>query len=165
MRAYRTTLARFGESLPLDTGAHGRSKRRISAAFKDMPGGQVLGPTFDYTHRLLGEMGKAANETALASREAQAPPEPTAPVPTRASPSFSATRRSIEDAPCESAASPGDITREPLEFPADRDVRLQSLARGDEGFLLGARLFDAARLRPHASLRRRNPLRRGRGGI
>jgi alpha-D-ribose 1-methylphosphonate 5-triphosphate synthase subunit PhnI len=29
-----------------------------------------------------------------------------------------------------------DLTREPLEFPAERDVRLQNLARGDEGFLL-----------------------------
>lgn len=28
-------------------------RRRISATFKDLPGGQVLGPTFDYTHRLL----------------------------------------------------------------------------------------------------------------
>ena len=27
--------------------------RRISATFKDVPGGQVLGPTFDYTHRLI----------------------------------------------------------------------------------------------------------------
>jgi alpha-D-ribose 1-methylphosphonate 5-triphosphate synthase subunit PhnI len=31
---------------------------------------------------------------------------------------------------------PGDITREPLEFPMARDMRLQALARGDEGFLL-----------------------------
>ena len=30
----------------------------------------------------------------------------------------------------------GDITRTPLEFPLDRDHRLQALARGDEGFLL-----------------------------
>ena len=30
----------------------------------------------------------------------------------------------------------GDITREPRTFPSDRDVRLQTLARGDEGFLL-----------------------------
>ena len=29
-----------------------------------------------------------------------------------------------------------DVTREPLGFPADRDARLQNLARGDEGFLL-----------------------------
>nr|MBP8938764.1 carbon-phosphorus lyase complex subunit PhnI [Agrobacterium sp.] len=30
----------------------------------------------------------------------------------------------------------GDLTREPMEFPMPRDLRLQSLARGDEGFLL-----------------------------
>ncbi len=28
------------------------------------------------------------------------------------------------------------MTREPLNFPAERDLRLQNLARGDEGFLL-----------------------------
>src|SRR6516165_685853 len=52
VRAYRTTLPRFGASEPIDTGAM-EIRRRISAAFKDLPGGQVLGPTFDYTHRLL----------------------------------------------------------------------------------------------------------------
>jgi len=30
----------------------------------------------------------------------------------------------------------GDLTRDPLRIPAERDVRLQALARGDEGFLL-----------------------------
>jgi alpha-D-ribose 1-methylphosphonate 5-triphosphate synthase subunit PhnI len=30
-----------------------RLERRISAVYKDLPGGQVLGPTYDYTHRLL----------------------------------------------------------------------------------------------------------------
>jgi alpha-D-ribose 1-methylphosphonate 5-triphosphate synthase subunit PhnI len=34
-------------------------------------------------------------------------------------------------------AEPGDLTREPLALPASRAVRLQALARGDEGFLLG----------------------------
>ena len=52
VRAYRTTLPRFGYSKPIDTGAM-MIERRISATFKDLPGGQVLGPTFDYTHRLL----------------------------------------------------------------------------------------------------------------
>ena len=28
-------------------------ERRVSATYKDLPGGQMLGPTFDYTHRLL----------------------------------------------------------------------------------------------------------------
>src|SRR6516225_10068827 len=52
LRAFRATLPRFGGSEPVDTGAM-TVARRISAAFKDLPGGQVLGPTFDYTHRLL----------------------------------------------------------------------------------------------------------------
>ncbi len=41
----------------------------------------------------------------------------------------------IEPSPA-SEAQAGDLTREPLSFPAGRDVRLQNLARGDEGFLL-----------------------------
>jgi len=52
IRAYRTTLPRFGASAPLKT-ENMACMRRISATFKDVPGGQVLGPTFDYTHRLL----------------------------------------------------------------------------------------------------------------
>src|SRR5213079_887225 len=52
VRAYRTTTPRFGGSEPVDTSTMD-IRRRISAAFKDLPGGQVLGPTFDYTHRLL----------------------------------------------------------------------------------------------------------------
>ena len=70
LRAYRTTLPRFGFAEPLDTAAMAL-RRRISAAFKDLPGGQVLGPTFDYTHRLL--------DFDLADGAALAPPAPTAP--------------------------------------------------------------------------------------
>src|SRR5215472_2082455 len=52
LRAYRTTLPRFGACEPFEPDAMD-VRRRISATFKDLPGGQVLGPTFDYTHRLL----------------------------------------------------------------------------------------------------------------
>ena len=52
LRAYRATLPRFGATLPIDTSKMG-VWRRISATFKDLPGGQILGPTYDYTHRLL----------------------------------------------------------------------------------------------------------------
>ncbi|MEO0945630.1 MAG: carbon-phosphorus lyase complex subunit PhnI, partial [Pseudomonadota bacterium] len=48
IRAYRTTLPRYGASEPVETGSMS-CDRRISATFKDLPGGQVLGPTFDYT--------------------------------------------------------------------------------------------------------------------
>ncbi|PSN18180.1 carbon-phosphorus lyase complex subunit PhnI, partial [filamentous cyanobacterium CCP5] len=52
LRAYRTTLPRLYHSEPIDTGSM-HLQRRISAIFKDTPGGQKLGPTFDYVHRLL----------------------------------------------------------------------------------------------------------------
>src|SRR5262249_10812891 len=51
-RAYRTTLPRFGATRPIDTGGMA-IRRRVSATFKDVRGGQILGATFDYTHRLL----------------------------------------------------------------------------------------------------------------
>lgn len=132
IRAYRTTLPRFGYSQPIDTAAM-LVERRISATYKDLPGGQLLGPTFDYSHRLL--------DFALA---AEAEGEIEAPV--RREPASEPMPRVtdlldeeglMEADPVSSEGSPvGDLTREPLSFPADRDLRLQNLARGDEGFLL-----------------------------
>jgi alpha-D-ribose 1-methylphosphonate 5-triphosphate synthase subunit PhnI len=52
LRAYRSTLPRVGYSLPVPATAL-RVRRRISSAFKEIPGGQVLGRTRDYTQRLL----------------------------------------------------------------------------------------------------------------
>ena len=62
LRAYRTTLPRFGVSEPMDTSRM-RVERRISATWKDLPGGQILGSNFDYTHRLL-DRGLAVPGTA-----------------------------------------------------------------------------------------------------
>ena len=129
IRAYRTTLPRFGVSSPIDTGAM-RCVRRISATYKDAPGGQVLGPTFDYTHRLL--------DFALAA-EGEAPvlPEtPAQPAPKPHITDFLNKEGLIQAEPVHDE-TPGDLTREPLELPASRAVRLQALARGDEGFTLG----------------------------
>src|SRR4030095_13929138 len=72
LRAYRTTLPRFGISRPIDTGAMAL-RRRISATFKDVPGGQILGPTFDYTHRLLDFALAEPNGHAAGDRMAPAP--------------------------------------------------------------------------------------------
>jgi alpha-D-ribose 1-methylphosphonate 5-triphosphate synthase subunit PhnI len=131
LRAYRATLPRFCASLPLDTDAM-RIERRISATYKDIPGGQQLGATFDYTHRLL-------DFALLAEQGAPASPE-SAPAQTEACPHIMAllaqeglVGRERETA--RSEATP-DITREPLAFPTSRAQRLQILARGDEGFLL-----------------------------
>ncbi|MFG1372463.1 carbon-phosphorus lyase complex subunit PhnI [Xanthobacter oligotrophicus] len=196
-RAFRTTLPRFGASVPVDTGAM-RVRRRISATFKDLPGGQVLGPTFDYTHRLLDErLATRAGDDASAQTAPSArtdmpplPPEagcfrprlagtelgnsrvqagegwgggtastpddaPTGEAPASTLPSPASGRGFsgvhppmprvtdllgdeglIEPAPADDGTPPRDLTREPLSFPADRPLRLQALARGDEGFLL-----------------------------
>ena len=128
IRAYRTTLPRFGSSQPMDTGAMAVD-RRVSATFKDLPGGQVLGPTFDYTHRLL--------DFALMA-DGEVPPAPTAPASHDPVPHVTGLldRDGLIDAepPCD--AAPTDLTRTPLELPADRALRLQALARADEGFTL-----------------------------
>src|ERR1700676_4418913 len=52
VRAFRATLPRFGATQPVVTGTM-PGRRRVSSSFKDIPGGQILGPAFDYTHRLL----------------------------------------------------------------------------------------------------------------
>ena len=130
IRAYRTTLPRFGASQPVDTAAM-RCARRISATFKDLPGGQILGPTFDYTHRLL-DFKLAAEGQVPAAPEAPANPDGEIPHVT----GFLNREGLIEEnAPSDEV--PPDLTREPLEVPADRALRLQALARGDEGFVLG----------------------------
>lgn len=128
IRAYRTTLPRFGSSEPVDTAAM-ICDRRISATFKDLPGGQVLGPTFDYTHRLL-DFKLAADGEVPEAPEREAEPGPVPHVT-----EFLNREGLIEDAPHEDTA-PRDLTREPLEMPADRSLRLQALARADEGFTL-----------------------------
>jgi alpha-D-ribose 1-methylphosphonate 5-triphosphate synthase subunit PhnI len=133
IRAYRTTLPRFGSSRPVETGCMAVI-RRISATFKDLPGGQVLGPTFDYTHRLLdfalmaeGEAPSPAPCASVHQGEAQAQvPHVTAFL----------NRDGLIQTETPSNATPPDLTREPMELPSTRPLRLQALTRGDEGFVL-----------------------------
>ena len=129
LRAYRTTLTRFSASLPIDTSAM-QLKRRLSATFKDVPGGQLLGPTFDYTHRLL-------DFTLLAEGEFPGP-ESQADAAVQDCPRVLGllAKEGLIKEEQDTGAPVADITREPLEYPASRAERLQALARGDEGFLL-----------------------------
>ncbi|RFB81250.1 carbon-phosphorus lyase complex subunit PhnI [Methylovirgula sp. 4M-Z18] len=139
LRAYRTTLPRVGSSAPLDT-AQMTIHRRISAIYKDLPGGQMLGPTYDYTHRLFDftllaeqpawpvqSLGTAGVDADATIKEAM----PRVP-------DILGEEGLMEpETPPDGDPRPFDLTRDPVEFPAERDVRLQTLARGDEGFLLG----------------------------
>ena len=143
VRAYRTTLPRFGTSAPIDTAAMD-IRRRISATFKDLPGGQVLGPTFDYTHRLLDhDLAGNDDSRAVAGDDKRNCRDTSSPFPLEEREKSAFPRVTdllanddlIEPSPAAGAPA-GDLTREPLSFPADRDLRLQNLARGDEGFLL-----------------------------
>lgn len=128
LRAYRTTLPRFCISEPIDTSTM-HVRRRISATFKDIPGGQILGPTFDYTHRLLDFTLTAESQPSKAIT--QRADDSTMP---RVMDILADEGLMDQDTPEDGTV--GDITRDPLTYPANRDIRLQNLARGDEGFLL-----------------------------
>lgn len=128
LRAYRTTLPRFGTTEPVKT-ADMACVRRISATFKDLPGGQILGPTFDYTHRLL--------DFRLAA-DGAVPPAPEATPRSGPVPHVTGLldRAGLIQREIDSGSAAPDLTRTPLELPACRALRLQALARADEGFLL-----------------------------
>ncbi|WP_349972743.1 carbon-phosphorus lyase complex subunit PhnI [Pseudomonas caspiana] len=129
LRAYRTTLPRFSASLPINTSDM-QLNRRLSATFKDVPGGQLLGPTFDYTHRLL-------DFTLLADGEYPGPQiKENAALELCPRVLGLLAREGLIKNEADSGEAVADITREPLEYPANRAQRLQALARGDEGFLL-----------------------------
>ena len=139
LRAYRATLPRLGSTQPLDTSKMVLD-RRISATFKDLPGGQVLGPTYDYTQRLLDFSLLATSEPENPNpsdddhnNRAQLEDEHFSPrvIDLLNREGLIETHQAKQNDP-----TPFDLTRQPVRFPADRSTRLQNLARGDEGFLL-----------------------------
>ena len=151
---------RFGSSEPLDTGAM-HVRRRISATYKDMPGGQVLGATTDYTHRLFDWtlLGEGGPPNARPAAEPLADRMPRVPDILDREGLLEPERAPAGD------PRPADVTRDAIEFPAERDVRLQTLARGDEGVPARPRLLGPTRVRRQSPLRWRDPHRRGDGGV
>ena len=142
LRAYRATLPRLGSTRPVDT-ARMALKRRISATFKDLPGGQLLGPTYDYTQRLLdfsllADGGEAAEGAAVpGGPQPEGRTAAAAPADAPRVVDLLGAEGLIESGSVPPGdPAPVDLTRQPLQFPADRATRLQNLARGDEGFLL-----------------------------
>jgi alpha-D-ribose 1-methylphosphonate 5-triphosphate synthase subunit PhnI len=131
LRAYRTTLPRFGASEPIDTSTMA-VRRRVSATFKDLPGGQILGPSFDYTHRLLDFTLAANGEVPAPAPIAEEPVANDMPRVT----DLLDQEGLIEQEVADDRDEVFDLTRESMKHPANREARLQNLARGDEGFLL-----------------------------
>lgn len=134
LRAYRSTLPRLGYAEPLDTAAM-RCERRISSIFKDLPGGQLLGASFDYSQRLL-EFSLLQGENLVAPEPAGGEAAPASPMP-HALAALSADGLIEQEVPPAGDPEPMDITREPPLYPLPRAARLQMLARGDEGWVLG----------------------------
>ncbi|MFE4108604.1 carbon-phosphorus lyase complex subunit PhnI [Almyronema epifaneia] len=157
LRAYRTTLPRLYYSQPLDTSRM-TLQRRISAIFKEAPGGQKLGPTFDYVHRLLDfKLAAEDNQFAAPVSEVNEPPPATPSVMDVLAREGLVVRERGDGGEgggggegedggdrgegeggtvASSLRLPFDLTRQSLNTPASRDARLQNLARADEGFLL-----------------------------
>ena len=134
LRAWRTTQPRLQIADPV-TQESLFTHRRISAAFKDIPGGQILGPTLDYSHRVL--------ETDVLSGTTYVP-DPVDPADKPApsqQPSVAAWQAAndllkLPEVDQTTGNDIPDVTREPLLFPAKRAHTLQSLARAETGGVL-----------------------------
>ncbi|EDX85208.1 bacterial phosphonate metabolism protein (PhnI) [Synechococcus sp. PCC 7335] len=132
LRAYRTTLPRFYYSQPIDTNAMS-IQRRISSIFKDIPGGQMLGPTFDYIHRLLDFKLAAEDNMPTFPRKESSSTETPRALDVLGHEGLIQSEPPLDE---NSVPEPFDLTRQPLHIPASRDACLQNLTRADEGFLL-----------------------------
>ena len=130
LRAYRSTLTRNYYTNIVDTDEM-RVVRRISAAFKDITGGQILGATYDYTHRLISFNPDSSGE--LCS-PASFEPEEVNPCPRV---SGELKQEGLLDTYERNDQCPHDVTMHMLEFPAERSARLQTLSRADTGFISG----------------------------
>lgn len=150
LRAFRSTLPRLHASLPVDTQDM-RVERRISATFKDVPGGQILGASYDYVHRLVdGDLrsetdadarawiaawhaeaaGRVAPGGAAANRAEPAPDPPLDRLPKVVS--YLREQGLMKPTP-QDDTPPKDVTLESLGFPTVRSERLQVLTRGQTG--------------------------------
>lgn len=144
LRAYRSTLKRFGNTQPIDTKKID-ILRRVSGIYKDIPGGQILGPTYDYTHRLIDFDSEQPMPTSDTMNSAEETPPSTDDHGSRYIRVVELLRKqelmneaADEHSPEKIEEKVPDLTREPMKLPSGRSMRLQNLARGDEGFLLGA---------------------------
>lgn len=137
LRAYRSTRPRLGET-PVHKGQNMRLIRRISAAFKDIPGGQMLGPTSDYLQRLfrfdlLDESPEQFRK--IARNWLKEMPEEILPT-TFPKVLDSLRREGLLPSVIEQDRQPFDITREPLVFPVPRSAALATMARAETGSML-----------------------------
>ncbi|WP_042161375.1 carbon-phosphorus lyase complex subunit PhnI [Paenibacillus gorillae] len=138
LRAYRSTLPRKHYSRTVHS-AEMRVERRISASFKDIPGGQVLGASTDYSHRLLDfDLLEETTASATAWLEQYLGMEELDQEAFAQEGRFPKVldylRKEGLIADCSvDSTEPDDVTRTSLTFPATRSEKLQILTRGQTG--------------------------------
>lgn len=132
MRAYRSTLPRKHYSQEIKSESM-RVERRISASFKDIPGGQLLGASRDYTHRLMDEKYFQEEEIQDIIKkwdEIQTVEQSELHFPKvldyLREQNIMVEYPMVED-------EPDDVTKVSLRFPSSRSQRLQVLTRGQTG--------------------------------
>jgi alpha-D-ribose 1-methylphosphonate 5-triphosphate synthase subunit PhnI len=147
MRAFRSTLPRTHYSAIVESDSM-RIERRISATFKDIPGGQILGASYDYVHRLidfsiadeddagvrawLAEWHRAATEATNVEAGADSA-EGAFPIGTLPKVMDYLRDQGLMKPVENDDTPPFDVTKESLSFPAPRSARLQVLTRGQTG--------------------------------
>lgn len=146
LRAFRSTLERPYVSRVMETREMS-VERRISAAFKDVPGGQLLGATRDYSHRLINfalddespeaqaqaeEALEAVLDEAVAAEgvDAEALAEKAQALGRLPKVLDYLREEGLIPSRVDNDETPVDVTMEPLTFPAARSARLQTLSRG-----------------------------------
>jgi alpha-D-ribose 1-methylphosphonate 5-triphosphate synthase subunit PhnI len=134
LRAYRSTLERWDETSPVDP-AEMFATRRVSPAYKDVPGGQILGPTKDYTQRLLDFDLEAEDERDAETADPTDDWDIEEESPESLTNVMEVLREEglVHEPEVTPDGEPADTTREPVTHPAGRDAVLQELARGDTG--------------------------------
>jgi alpha-D-ribose 1-methylphosphonate 5-triphosphate synthase subunit PhnI len=137
LRAFRSTRSRVGSTPPLDTSKM-RLIRRISASFNDVPGGQTLGPTPDYSHRLLNLELIDEPESAFKRifSDWMADVDPTERYDTLPKVTDYLRSEGLLRPARPTEVEPFDITRKPIKFPLPRSGALSILSRGHQGSLL-----------------------------
>jgi alpha-D-ribose 1-methylphosphonate 5-triphosphate synthase subunit PhnI len=140
IRAFRTTLERRFVSETLNTREM-FVRRKISASFREIPGGQILGPSMDYSQRIL-DVKKAIEtkdtiEQILKAFDDKIDKEKLAAI-TYHDKVIDLLNKDglIQKANTDEDRRLTDITREAIRFPAPRSARLQMMARSETGALM-----------------------------
>jgi len=139
LRAYRSTLPRKHYSRIIETSTM-RVERRISSSFKDIPGGQILGASYDYTHRLIDFdlinenltnvkkwLEDYENDNMQITENNRTDMNKLPKISEYLRSEGLIAKHDYND------QEPDDITKESIQFPSSRSQRLQVLTRGQTG--------------------------------